>query len=237
MEGKTGKYFKYAIGEIVLVVIGILIALSINNWNENRIITAKTNNYLSALITELDRNIIVLEGRIKHTNGDIELSANSLNLLNIPEAKYYSDSIIRILITTSPIYKYPLFKSTFNDLINAGVLANVSDMDLKNKILSIESLIENCNETTTKAVDVWDNYQLPYMMKNNNVSNNWDAIRKVKIDKPSFIRKNEAFVQNFDYANILTLRMRMMGNLESQLAHTKEEFIIISDAIKKNLNN
>ena len=35
-EGKTGKYLKYAVGEIILVVIGILIALSINNWNENR---------------------------------------------------------------------------------------------------------------------------------------------------------------------------------------------------------
>ena len=35
-QNKTGKYFKYAIGEIVLVVIGILIALSINNWNETR---------------------------------------------------------------------------------------------------------------------------------------------------------------------------------------------------------
>lgn len=35
-EGKTTKYFKYAIGEIFLVVIGILIALQINNWNENR---------------------------------------------------------------------------------------------------------------------------------------------------------------------------------------------------------
>lgn len=33
MENKTGKYLKYAIGEIVLVVIGILIALQINNWN------------------------------------------------------------------------------------------------------------------------------------------------------------------------------------------------------------
>ena len=35
-EGKTEKYFKYAIGEILLVVIGILIALQINNWNEQR---------------------------------------------------------------------------------------------------------------------------------------------------------------------------------------------------------
>ena len=35
-KNKTGKYFKYAIGEIVLVVIGVLIALSINNWNESK---------------------------------------------------------------------------------------------------------------------------------------------------------------------------------------------------------
>ena len=35
-QGKTGKYFKYAIGEIVLVVIGILIAVQINNWNGYR---------------------------------------------------------------------------------------------------------------------------------------------------------------------------------------------------------
>ena len=35
-KNKTGNYFKYAIGEIILVVIGILIALQINNWNEKR---------------------------------------------------------------------------------------------------------------------------------------------------------------------------------------------------------
>jgi hypothetical protein len=36
MKNKTGKYLKYAIGEIFLVVIGIFIALQLNNWNENR---------------------------------------------------------------------------------------------------------------------------------------------------------------------------------------------------------
>lgn len=43
--GKTGKYLKYAIGEIILVVIGILIALSINNWNEQK----KENNTATLL--------------------------------------------------------------------------------------------------------------------------------------------------------------------------------------------
>ena len=37
-EDKTGKYIKYAIGEIILVVLGILIALQINNWNQSRIL-------------------------------------------------------------------------------------------------------------------------------------------------------------------------------------------------------
>jgi hypothetical protein len=36
MENKTSKYFKYAIGEILLVMIGILLALQVNNWNESR---------------------------------------------------------------------------------------------------------------------------------------------------------------------------------------------------------
>ncbi|SDS23213.1 hypothetical protein SAMN04515667_1707 [Formosa sp. Hel1_31_208] len=48
-ENKTGKYFKYAIGEIILVVIGILIALQINNWNENK----KQREFELKMLTEI----------------------------------------------------------------------------------------------------------------------------------------------------------------------------------------
>jgi hypothetical protein len=54
--GKTGKYLKYAIGEIVLVVIGILIALSINNWNENRKNNHKEVQFLKSFKTDLLAN-------------------------------------------------------------------------------------------------------------------------------------------------------------------------------------
>lgn len=49
MENKTSKYFKYAIGEIILVVIGILIALQINNWNQERQDNALGRNYLERI--------------------------------------------------------------------------------------------------------------------------------------------------------------------------------------------
>ena len=56
-EGKNGKYFKYAIGEIVLVVIGILIALSINNWNEERKATKREKLFLKEFKTSINRDL------------------------------------------------------------------------------------------------------------------------------------------------------------------------------------
>jgi len=55
MENKTSKYIKYAIGEIVLVMIGILLALQVNNWNENRKMQIQEIKLLSALRLELGK--------------------------------------------------------------------------------------------------------------------------------------------------------------------------------------
>ena len=60
-EGKTGKYLKYAVGEILLVVIGILIALGINNWNESRKQDLEENRILEMLLKDLDMDINLLE--------------------------------------------------------------------------------------------------------------------------------------------------------------------------------
>ena len=60
-KNKTGKYLKYAIGEIILVVIGILIALQINNWNEYR----KDRNREQAILKNLQ---IDFQTNIKNVN-------------------------------------------------------------------------------------------------------------------------------------------------------------------------
>jgi len=68
-EGKTTRYFKYALGEILLVVIGILIALQINNWNESkkaRIYELKILKEIrAALIQDINYSEGLLEDRIK----------------------------------------------------------------------------------------------------------------------------------------------------------------------------
>ena len=56
MESKTYKYFKYALGEILLVMIGILLALQINSWNQKRLDRIEEKNILSNLHDEFLEN-------------------------------------------------------------------------------------------------------------------------------------------------------------------------------------
>jgi hypothetical protein len=72
MENKTSKYLKYAIGEIILVVIGILIALQINNWNEDR----KLEKVEISMLIELKSN---LETTLKNFKNDTIQNLNTIH--------------------------------------------------------------------------------------------------------------------------------------------------------------
>lgn len=74
-KNKTGKYLKYAIGEIVLVVIGILIALSIKNWNTERIDSIRINNVLQSIHNEITKDTFRLVKFI--SNAEIEIKYNN----------------------------------------------------------------------------------------------------------------------------------------------------------------
>jgi len=67
-DNNVSKYTRYAIGEIVLVVIGILIALQINNWNNNRIEHKIETNILSEILVNLEKDVINLNSKIAYNN-------------------------------------------------------------------------------------------------------------------------------------------------------------------------
>ena len=70
MKNKTSTYLKYALGEIILVVIGILLALQINNWNENRKANEIENSILIEIVNGLQKDLIDINANIQgHING------------------------------------------------------------------------------------------------------------------------------------------------------------------------
>jgi hypothetical protein len=85
-EGKTTKYFKYAIGEIMLVVIGILIALQINNWNENNKLEKETYKVLLQMQDEFSRNQTELQIKLEQ-HKFVKASIDELSSLVSPNPK------------------------------------------------------------------------------------------------------------------------------------------------------
>jgi len=138
-KNNTGKYIKYAIGEIVLVVIGILIALQINNLNEARKTRSQELHYLENLKTDLILNITELDKYISVRNSRIE-SANKV--LEHFEGKPLTDLNDFALHTTN-IYVWQKFSqqdNTFQELVNSGNLAIISNDTIKDGLLNLQAL-------------------------------------------------------------------------------------------------
>jgi len=140
-EGKTGKYFKYAIGEILLVVIGIIIALQLNNWNQNRINNLQAINALHNLKAELQRNIVDLEDMESKCDKSVTSTAKGIEILNgdfTVKDLIQIDTLIRKVLTT-----FPVTKSTYEELINTGNFYNLKNETLKSEIISLYMQTEN----------------------------------------------------------------------------------------------
>jgi hypothetical protein len=136
LENKTGTYFKYAIGEIILVVIGILIALSINNWNENR----KNSNEEIAILQSLDKNLILAK---KQSESLVSTEKDSkavlllvLGIDTITDKNSISDNIFKdafwSLENNIPVI------NTYADLKNSNKLGLIKNQKIKEKFTSLE---------------------------------------------------------------------------------------------------
>lgn len=133
MENKTGKYLKYAVGEIVLVVLGILIALSINNWNEKR----KAKQIENTLLTELQKSV---HEDIRNINNVINrnssyLASAEIVLNAIENNQIVNDSIANHLERSFKIWRVYFKTSAYNNLKEYG-LHVIKDDKIRNSIIT-----------------------------------------------------------------------------------------------------
>ena len=146
-KNKTGKYFKYAIGEIILVVIGILIALSINNWNESIKQSASEKEFLTSIKNDLKQDKafiqVVLEIIEPKTEAYEALNSDLLNLYNNDRESL--DSIFQIYFKSQRTF-YPISGS-----YESAVSGNQITV-FRNKKL-IQKVIKLYNSTYDRLID------------------------------------------------------------------------------------
>lgn len=136
-QNRTKKYLLYAIGEIILVVIGILIALQINNWNENRKSAKQENLYLKRLLSENKEDINTFTSNIADLNKGIETIEDLSKALNANETSQQE-----LIDAANDFFGYgsiyPIFTSstsTFDDLSSTGNLKDIKNSELRDQLV------------------------------------------------------------------------------------------------------
>ena len=142
-QGKTSKYFKYAIGEIVLVVIGILIALQINTWSNNRELKKEEVKILKSLLQEFSENLSkfdkIYEAQLKRKKDIEAIMSDKVQDLS-------TDSLGVLITSVDANYTFDPFQGIYNSVINSGKIELISNDILKNKISRIQDLIIDYKE-------------------------------------------------------------------------------------------
>jgi len=131
-EGKTGKYFKYAIGEIILVVIGILIALQINNWNELRKQKLVEIDILEGIRNDILKDTIDLNFNIRAYSRYIKSDSIVLNHL-INKKDLNQNVVNKLIISMEADWFIILHDSHFQEAKLKG-LSIISDLNLRESI-------------------------------------------------------------------------------------------------------
>jgi hypothetical protein len=140
-RGKLRTYTGYAVGEIILVVAGILIALQINNANEARLERQKELRYLANLKVDLEYTIRELDRFIETRERRIESGQRIIDYFNGRPVENLQDfAYDNVLVQVWQRYYQNI--NTYKELVNSGNLGIISSQDIKNALMDLDLLYE-----------------------------------------------------------------------------------------------
>ncbi|MBT8185482.1 MAG: hypothetical protein KJN76_11630 [Eudoraea sp.] len=201
---------KYAIGEIILVVIGILIALQINTWNNNRINKNKEQEYLVGLKNDLENQINSFNNSLKIFDVIIDKGEAIISEFSTKGNLTKIDSINSKLSFMMYALNYPEAKTTFTELTTTGQINLIREKLIRSKIISYYQFSEDTRlGLNTNVEKVYYDQIFP-------------------IIKSSVIIKPESFGIPGEKVNNDLLNNRLNTTFEKNLNDPNKEFEIIN---------
>jgi hypothetical protein len=233
-EGKTSKYFKYAIGEIVLVVIGILIALQINNWNENNKNQKEVTFQLSKLRDNLISDKAQIEKLISMDSVHIENLVFCVKVLaaekQVPIDEFKNSfQYMSYTITFSPI------KGTFEGLVSSGKIELIRNQSLlENLFLYYNS--DDYKNWDSSLKDYIRNVFMPHILNFDHMGN-IEGLTQIDISKFSVPRKTiNDYKNNLFLLNGLRTKILILEGQKRTYTELKSVIDPLIDSIENELN-
>ncbi|PTM09471.1 MAG: hypothetical protein DA407_05810 [Bacteroidetes bacterium] len=166
MENKTGKYLKYAFGEIVLVVIGILIALSINNWNQQRISDNKEQILLTELYQEFVDNKVQFETVINVHQKALERCDSLIARFPFvmePEDLKNRQKVWSYIYGLKTTWTFNPSQGIINSLVSTSSFELISNRELRKLLVSWNDILVDYQEGEIGSKKFVDDFLNPYL--------------------------------------------------------------------------
>lgn len=232
-ENKFSKYLVYAVGEIILVVIGILIALSINTWNENRKLEKAKTEYYKQLVDELNLDLKESDPHLKRIEKSISGYNAYLTIFETPNMPL--DSIYQYIKKVDPIFAPIRFNTKTIEVLKSTGDIKLMPKAIRNLLIRLENqhnLYVDENDTNyglylNATIDAYliNAFSLQNRLVNqeqlstalNSKTNFADQIAKLHMSLAlkNFAEKNEIG----SLKNILNLTHDLKNIIEEELAH------------------
>lgn len=201
--GKTTKYFKYAIGEIILVVIGILIALQINNWNENRKINNQETIYLQDLKKDFNFDIETLQGRVAGNNLMIHNIDTILTLISSKKIFTEQDEALLTNMTLK-LFAESYFipeKGTINQIQSSSSGSFIKNKTLRDLIFRYYSNSERVEKNMEQSIQLYQHQIITPSLIHPAI-----AKKSMNINAEVSPLNMSLLIKDNDYLNALTLK-------------------------------
>ena len=226
MKNKVTTYFLYAIGEITLVVVGILIALQLDNWNESNNNQKKELSYLNSYIYDLNANIRELD-RVIDKSGYMHGIADTL-IQRFDRGERIAQPELDSLVLELVAYSLYLSKEgTTENLLGAGSLEIIQNLEIRSSFVTQEADQKRLREVEKGVYDVFSE-MLIYLKLNVEMYNY--QLGKVMVDEQTQSRlmadryfKNLLDDISFKYKNLQLLYRKRQEELIELLEIVKEE--------------
>lgn len=225
-ENKAMAYLRYAIGETILVMVGILLALQVNNWNEARKNSIIENEIVANLHAEFKQNLIVLN-EVAEVFNKSEQSCYQLMLLMNKDASYLSQNNIDSLIYWSIDFtSFNPSNNVLDETLQSGRLGLIKNKELVSDLFDWKRVEENLQSNYIIRQKFIEEQIMPYL--NDNISfKNIDKYSPMHWESPSEFRT--------DYTSLFHDRKfeNLIDNNFYHLAKLREEYIHLGKIMDK----
>ena len=237
--GKTGKYLKYAIGEVVLVVIGILIALSINNWNQSQQQAKVEIATLKALGSEFKENRNSIQSCLENIT-QVRLYGDSLRMQIGPKMTALTVyDVNRLFAEISSTLKCNVSIDILKDIQSSGKLNLITSEEIRRSISKWSSYLNQLEGEENDWAQEFSNQFIPFTNK----WIQWDDVDfSYNRDDPRYYKSRftidpRLVLQNPEFSNIMAIQYwrieRIQTRINLLLMHTDKLLVLIQQELEE----